>query len=308
MRRTFDEQKIERLAANIDYHGMIHALSVADTEEGYILISGEKRVRACNLLEERGKHIGDVFCNIFEGLTPVAMALLQASENIHEQVPSHEEAWFFEKTWHALKIVEPKFTLTDFADAVGRSEQTIRNALRFALLPERIQGFVSSGLLTYGAAVQLVRVKEMLDDGGLEQWAIRCVISKAKVSEVRAQIDTYIKDVSSGQLNMLDVFEENARNTLEQDSRRILIDRTTTTSFWSGITYLKRLLFLFENGKLELEDLPWLRRNPRRAFLELMSVEDRVLDHMKTVLSSQEAAETNRILKECESIFSANSS
>lgn len=308
MRRTFDEQTIERLADNIFEHGVIHALSVADTEEGYVLIAGEKRVRACRLLVERGEQVEDVFCNIFENLTPIAMALLQASENIHEQVPAHEEAWFLESTWRALKIVDPAFTFTDFAKAVGRSDQTIRNALRFALLPERIQGFVSSSLLVYGVAVQLARLLDILDTAGLEQWAIRFVISKTKVSEAHEQIDQYIRDTSSGQINMLDVFDENARTMLERDSRRILIDRATTVSFWSGIAYVKRLLDLFGKGKLGPEDSPWLRRNPRRAFLELIEVEHRILDHMKSVLSSQEAEEASSILKECERVFTPNSS
>ncbi len=237
MRLTINEEGIEELAENILRHGLIHPICVAHVDASYVVISGHRRLRACRLLEERGHRDGEIAVTVFENLTLIEMALLQASENIHEQVPAHEAAKFYEATWRALKIAEPGFTLTDFAKAVGRNEQTIRNALRFALLPQRIQDFVSSDSFSYGAAIQLTRLSEIVDEVGLEQWAIRFVISPKKVSEVREQIETYMRDISSGQLNMLDVFEANTRRILEQESRRILIDRATVTSFWGGIAF-----------------------------------------------------------------------
>lgn len=302
MRLTIDEEGITQLADNILHHGLIHPLCVAETKEGYALISGHRRLKACALLKERGHDVDTVAVVIFENLTPPEMALLQASENIHEQVPAHEAAKFYEATWRLLKICEPAFTLADFARAVGRSEHTIRNALGFMLLPERIRYFVSARFLPYGAALQLVRLEGCLDAAGMEQWAVRAVSGKKKVvvADIRAQVDTHLKDMQSGQLSLLNLFEENARTAFEKASRRALIDRCVIRAFWDAMGYCERLLDLFEEGKLGANDSPWLRRNPRSTFRALIALEKRILQHIRVVLSSDEAHAAERVLEQCE--------
>jgi len=303
MRLTVDEEGIEQLAENIALHGLIHPLCVADREDGYTVISGHRRLQACLRLEERGHRVGEVAVIIFEHLTLVEMALLQASENIHEQVPPHEAAKFYEATWRLLKIHEPAFTILDFSRAVGRSEQTIRNALRFALLPDGVQQYVVSGMLPYGAAVHLTKLQEYCDDQCLEQWALRIVVSQTKVADVQKQVDTHLSDIRSGQLSMLDLFSTNAQATMAQEARRMRIDRSTIFAFWDGIRYLDRLLSLFQEGKLKKEDSPWLRHGPKSAFLKLIALEQRFLEHLGDVLLSEELEVSSQILETCENLL-----
>lgn len=302
MRLAINEKGIEELANNILHHGLIHPLCVADTQEGYILISGHRRLRAMQLLSQQGQGMKEIPVAIFENIGPCEMALLQASENIHEQVPPHEAARFYEATWRLLKLSDSGFTFSDFARAVGRSEETLRNALRFAFLPEKIQNFVREGSLPYGGALEIARIQGIANDTELEQWAIRAIISKTKVSEIKASVDRYLTDLGKGQLSLLEIFEESVQKELEKTSRRILIDRGTTKAFWDAISYLKRLLDLFSTGKLQKEDLPWLRQNPRKAFHELLSFEKRLLEYMGTVLPKEEMENAMKIIRQCEQI------
>ena len=46
-RLTFDEGAMEELTASIRANGLIQPITVRETEEGYEIIAGERRFRAC---------------------------------------------------------------------------------------------------------------------------------------------------------------------------------------------------------------------------------------------------------------------
>src|SRR5690606_7993359 len=49
-RREFSEEQLEELAASIREHGILHPVVVRPRDEGYELVVGERRYRACRLL------------------------------------------------------------------------------------------------------------------------------------------------------------------------------------------------------------------------------------------------------------------
>ena len=49
LRREFDQDKLNELASNIKAHGLIEPVVVAESEKGYQLVAGERRLRACKL-------------------------------------------------------------------------------------------------------------------------------------------------------------------------------------------------------------------------------------------------------------------
>jgi ParB-like chromosome segregation protein Spo0J len=50
-RRTFDEGKLQELAASIKHHGLIQPVTVRPNSEGFELIAGARRYRAAQLAE-----------------------------------------------------------------------------------------------------------------------------------------------------------------------------------------------------------------------------------------------------------------
>src|ERR1700733_3391254 len=51
-RRTFDEAKLQELAASIRQHGLIQPITVRPNNEGFELVAGARRYRAAQLAEQ----------------------------------------------------------------------------------------------------------------------------------------------------------------------------------------------------------------------------------------------------------------
>ena len=50
-RRTFEEQELAGLAQSIRENGLLQPISVRKAAEGYELVAGERRLRACKLAQ-----------------------------------------------------------------------------------------------------------------------------------------------------------------------------------------------------------------------------------------------------------------
>ena len=91
-RRHFPEQPLRELAESIRQHGVLQPLSVEKTPGGYILVAGERRLRAAGLAG-----LTHVPC-ILVRVTPQDSALLALVENLQRENlnPLEEaEALFF---------------------------------------------------------------------------------------------------------------------------------------------------------------------------------------------------------------------
>lgn len=126
---------------------------VHDLEKGEIyykvLIDGERRIRACRYYQEHGcdehpevrgcykLHFGNekVEATLCVNITPINALGLQSRANSHNRVPAHEDAVFLDNFFGLVRICDPKYPLSKFAQFVGRSPETIRNAVKFRLLP-----------------------------------------------------------------------------------------------------------------------------------------------------------------------------
>jgi len=210
---------------------------------------------------------------VFEGLTDEEVALLQASENIHEPVPPEEAAAFYANIWQKIKQSRPDFSLRDFCRAIGRSEKVVRNALRFVLLPETVRLMVQEGVLVYGAAVEISRLHDILPEHLLKSWAVDSVASGERVKDVKEKVDAYVEEVNSGQKSLFETDQ-----AYQKEERRKRIDSSLTWAFLTQTSYLERLLTLLERGDLGAEDVQWLRRQPRQALLRVVNTLERLLN------------------------------
>jgi hypothetical protein len=295
------------------------------TEEGedtyYILLAGERRFRACRHLntvgcfecqEEYGagpcyeRHFGNngVDVRLAQDIEPIQAILIQASENIHMRVPTHQEAHFYYLLYRTLSESEPNYPVTRFAREVGRSPDTIRSAIKYCLLPKDIQKYVEDGLIPYGVAGEIARLKSelSLEDEELTSWAVSAVVNNNRVPEFRDKVTNHINQQQSGQ-GMLAIFSVNQEEEMKRRARKDTIAKEITNVLWGNIAYFKRILKLFETGVLGSEDSPFSTGSPVRIYKALIDIEQDLLPHMRGLLTQAEQDHAESVLRATQDIL-----
>ncbi|NJN17593.1 MAG: ParB/RepB/Spo0J family partition protein [Oscillochloris sp.] len=153
-RTQFDEQALDELAASIREHGVIQPLIVvADTEGGYELIAGERRLRAA-----RRAGLPEVPVLVKQA-TPQQLLELALVENVQRADLNPLEEGL------AYQTLKDDFGLTDemIAQRVGKSRVTIVNARRLIrLIPEARQALLD-GRMSAGHGRALLRIEQAAD-------------------------------------------------------------------------------------------------------------------------------------------------
>lgn len=176
-RSVFDSDALNSLAASIKEVGLLQPLVVQRTGEEYVLIAGERRLRACSLA----------------GLTeiPVIMrevddegSLVEALvENVQrEDLNPLEEAAAFQQLLEDFGM-----THQQVGQRVSKSRSSVTNALRLLTLPASVQGLVSDGRLSAGHARALAGidderyVEHIAKRASDEGWSVRQVEEAARM-------------------------------------------------------------------------------------------------------------------------------
>ncbi len=146
-RKTFNQENLEDLANSIREHGIIQPLIVInDGPDRYILIAGERRLRASKIA----------------GLKEVPAIVRTATEQeqlefaIIENV-QREDLNPLERARAFQRLVDD-FSLTheEVAQRVGKSRVAVTNSLRLLNLPALVQQNVLNGVLSEGHARSLL--------------------------------------------------------------------------------------------------------------------------------------------------------
>lgn len=315
----FNQEGCERFLAVINHLWQADLTTenlVRRVEKGensfYILIAGERRLRALRYLQETGCGRDHGTKNCFEyhfpnqlveirlclDIPPLQAIFLQASENIHMRVPPHEEARFHYSLFKLIRQVNDGFSLAAFARAVGRSESTIRNAIKFCELPLDIQKIVEKGYVVYGKALEIVRLREVgLDDEDLKLWIKQAMVSDQTVVEFRNQVTNYIRDLKSGQ-TMLELFTEAQLEAMRKASIRRVVAGNMIMRLWEGIAYSRIVVGLLREGMLGEEDSPYSIKSPVRIYLAFIDSLETLLPYLKMHLSKKKAEKAEGILAE----------
>ena len=129
-RKTFDEQSLRELADSIDRHGLLQPVTVKRQEggaDGYILVAGERRFRAHQLLG-KARILGIV-------LTSGNIDELAIIENLQrEDLNPIEEAEALAKLMDHYQ-----YTQEALGKVVGKAQATISNILNLNKLPAKIK-------------------------------------------------------------------------------------------------------------------------------------------------------------------------
>ena len=149
-RKTFNEEKIEELAASIREHGIIQPIVVRRHKSGYEIVAGERRWRAAMRAE-----LSTVPCLIRE-LDDEQNMLIAIIENMQrEDLNPIEEA-------EGLAQMMDHFGMTQeqVSKSVGKSRPYIANSMRLLKLPAYIRDSIADGRLSAGHGRTLVTVAD----------------------------------------------------------------------------------------------------------------------------------------------------
>ena len=149
-RKIFDKKSLEELAASIKEKGVITPITVKVDSNGYILIAGERRLRASKLIKKK-----QIPAYIIELTSDSEMMEVALIENIQrENLNSIEES-------EAYAVLQGKFNLSQskIAVAVGKSRTTITNALRLLQLPIEVKKSISDKRISAGHGRAILAMK-----------------------------------------------------------------------------------------------------------------------------------------------------
>jgi len=147
-----DEKSLEELTASIKQKGVITPITVQQDEDNFILIAGERRLRASKLAGL--KQIPGYVITISDESEMMEIALI---ENIQrENLNPIDEA-------EGYAILQSKFnrSQSDIASAVGKKRVTISNALRLLKLPGDIKNSLRDKKISAGHGRAILMMKTM---------------------------------------------------------------------------------------------------------------------------------------------------
>ena len=123
-RRHFEEQSLRELADSIRQHGVIQPLSVQKGVNGYVLVAGERRLRAAGMVG-----LAKVPC-ILVRASPKDSALLALVENL-QRCDLH----YMEEAAAIARLISTyDMSQDEAAKRLGRSQSAVANKLRLLRL------------------------------------------------------------------------------------------------------------------------------------------------------------------------------
>ena len=175
-RRHFPEQPLRELADSIREHGVLQPLSVQKTPTGYILIAGERRLRAAGLA----------------GLTHVPCILVRASAQdsallaLVENLQRSDLHYLEEAAAISKLITTYGMSQEEAAKRLGRSQPAVANKLRLL----RLSPACGELLRKYGLTERHARALLRLEDFDRQLAAARQVVGDGlTVAQTEALVD-----------------------------------------------------------------------------------------------------------------------
>lgn len=168
-RSRFDDESLAELAASMKEVGVLQPIVVTRTEDGFVLIAGERRWRAA---KQAGLDLIPAVVRGSDGDSTLVEALV---ENVQRRdLTPLEEA-------HAYKQLLEDYGMTQdqVAGRVGKSRPTVSNTLRLLQLPGPIQTMIDSGALSAGHARTLIGLDDsryaihLAEKAAGEGWSVR---------------------------------------------------------------------------------------------------------------------------------------
>lgn len=149
-RKEFEENKLQELAGSIKEHGVFQPVLVCKKDEHYILIAGERRVKA----------------SLLAGLEDIPAIIHEYNEKLLIEIGLLENLQ--RENLNSIEIAESlqqmidklNYNQEEIAEHIGKSREYVTNMLRLLQLPKDIQSEVIAGKLSAGHARALLTIKD----------------------------------------------------------------------------------------------------------------------------------------------------
>ena len=168
-RRAFSREELQELTLSIAQVGLIQPLTVRRDREGYELISGERRLRACQLLG-----LKEVPC-IVEQVSPEQSALMALVENVQRADLSFWE----EAEGYRRLLTVYGLSREELCRRIGKSPGFLSNKLRLLKLSPAVRSAAEQGRLSERHARTLLSLDDEAEQLRLverilrEGWSVR---------------------------------------------------------------------------------------------------------------------------------------
>ena len=181
-RKTLDAKELTSLAESIRVNGLLQPISLRKVGEGYEIVAGERRYRACVLAGVR--KIPAIILNVTDEQSAV-FALL---ENLQRQDLS-----FFEEAEGYLSLIQILgITQEKLAEKLGKSQSAVANKLRLLKLSDGERKLILEGGLTERHARAVLKIPDEM----MRRRAINYIVLKGlNVSESEEYIETLLLEM-----------------------------------------------------------------------------------------------------------------
>ena len=149
-RKTFDKESLNELAESIKVHGLLQPIIVNEMPDGYMIIAGERRFKACQL-----SGIKEVDA-IVKQYTAKQVAEIAIIENLQrEDLNPVELAKGIKRLMDEHGLTQEKV-----AERLSMSRSAVANNLRILYLYPEVLELVEKGKVSFGHAKILVSVSD----------------------------------------------------------------------------------------------------------------------------------------------------
>lgn len=227
-RQNFEMGDLHELASNILENGQVQPIVVREVNGKYEVIAGERRWRACSLINKKVKAV-------IKNLTDEDAFILQAAENIKQELSHYSQSISYYKI-----LSEEKISQRTLAKKLGISKSSLSNLLSFALIPPALWDAV--GDMKKVTIKTACFIKQLLDSDHnilTELIAIASEIQKgAGSSKIKKLLEKENKEISRN------IYSSQNKILFKVDHNKIILPTTNldSDSLIKLIDYLKNYL------------------------------------------------------------------
>lgn len=196
-RDDFDEEKLKELAESIRLNGIIQPVTVKESDGDYLLISGERRVRASKLigLEKIPAYIYQKPADTNDSLLELALI-----ENIQREDLNPME---LSDSYQRL-VNEYNLTQEQIAERVSKQRSTVANLLRLQKLPVEIKISLRKNEITEAHARRLLVIDNTEDQ--LILWK-RIVTENISVKNLEDMTKSSVKKPRKKKVRLGEIYD-----------------------------------------------------------------------------------------------------
>lgn len=229
-RKHFNDEKLKELSESIQINGVISPIGVQVKDAHYIIVFGERRWRASQLI----------------GLTKIPAIILDLDDkqlmeiSLLENIQREDLNIIEEAQGYAMLMESFQYTQEDLALRVSKSREYVANLLRLLKLPSLIQMYIVEEKMTAGHARCLLTLK---DNNLITEVANKIIELNLNVRETELFVKKYkvkneVKEYSNVEVN----HEQEEVSLADFFKTRVIIKKKKFEVYFEDEEDLKRII------------------------------------------------------------------